>query len=483
MAFQKGETMLKKQYVSMRLLPIIVTIKIMVLSIITLLLITSSNVFAEDVILEGNITDNISYKLYDNKTLVIYGEGEVVAQGSWIDALTKDDRNSVKKVIIEEGITRIGQGAFYKNQNACFKGMESITFPSTLMSIGSNAFGGTTAKGDVALKEIVFSQSGKLAEIEQGAFGGCIALQNVEIPEGVTKLGNYVFDYCTSLETISFPSTIIEYGVSILAGCTSIKTITFNAMNAAPLDYIRDDQSGGDYAGLDGYIYNATPVNADGCLRKTNGNDVVMRHPVGATGYSDDDPTPTDGWKWYTENTWEAFSTIPENVQAVIDAIDMIEVITESNYLEMESPVIAARAEYDALESQELKNQVSNYDKLTAAEASIDSYKLAAAKKAEEIKKKTDVAKKLQVKGLKVKMKSRKFTLTWKKTKGASGYQIQYRKKGTKKFSSLKTTKLKVRTKKLKKNKKYQFRVRTYVKIEGKPVYGKWTRIKTIKCR
>ena len=68
-------------------------------------------------------------------------------------------------------------------------------------------------------------------------------------------------------------------------------------------------------------------------------------------------------------------------------------------------------------------------------------------------------------------------------TKGASGYQVQYRKKGAKKFSSLKTTKLKVRTKKLKKNKKYQFRVRTIVKIEGKPVYGKWTKIKTVKCK
>ena len=91
----------------------------------------------------------------------------------------------------------------------------------------------------------------------------------------------------------------------------------------------------------------------------------------------------------------------------------------------------------------------------------------------------------LKVKGLKVTCKARKFTVSWTKNKKASGYQVQYRKKGAKKFSNLKkaTTKLKVKSKKLKKGKKYQFRVRTYKVINGKKVYGKWTKVKTVKCK
>ena len=36
---------------------------------------------------------------------------------------------------------------------------------------------------------------------------------------------------------------------------------------------------------------------------------------------------------------------------------------------------------------------------------------------------------------------------------------------------------------KLKKGKVYSFKVRTYKKVAGKKVYGKWTKVKSVKCR
>ena len=93
-------------------------------------------------------------------------------------------------------------------------------------------------------------------------------------------------------------------------------------------------------------------------------------------------------------------------------------------------------------------------------------------------------AKKFKVSGLKVKCASRKFTLSWKKTKYAYGYEAQYKLSGAKKWSSLKKgiTAVSVRSKALKKGKKYQFMVRTYNVIKGKAYYGKWTSAKTAKC-
>ena len=170
-----------------------------------------------------------------------------------------------------------------------------------------------------------------------------------------------------------------------------------------------------------------------------------------------------------------------KKVADVISLIDSIGNVTLDDACK--AKIDAARAAYEALtDEQKEKVGLVKLQVLIDAELRIDKLQDEADKQ-ETIRKKKAAAKKLQAKGLKIKVKSRKFTLTWKKTKGASGYQVQYRKKGAKKFSSLKTTKLKVRTKKLKKNKKYQFRVRTYVKVEGKPVYGKWTRIKTVKCK
>ena len=92
-------------------------------------------------------------------------------------------------------------------------------------------------------------------------------------------------------------------------------------------------------------------------------------------------------------------------------------------------------------------------------------------------------AKRYKVAGFKVTCRSRKFTAAWKKTKGATGYQVQYRLKGRKWAQLKKTTKLKALSKRLKKGKKYQFRVRTYTKIAGGTYYGKWTTVKTVKCR
>jgi|GEM_PF-4279282 len=107
--------------------------------------------------------------------------------------------------------------------------------------------------------------------------------------------------------------------------------------------------------------------------------------------------------------------------------------------------------------------------------------------KADKLAAKKAAAKKLKVKGLKAKSKKAKFTVRWKKQKKASGYQLQYKLKSAKKFKNLKASlgknKTKFVTKKLKKGKKYVFRIRTYTKISGKKVFGKWSKTKAVKCK
>jgi|GEM_PF-5636110 len=94
-------------------------------------------------------------------------------------------------------------------------------------------------------------------------------------------------------------------------------------------------------------------------------------------------------------------------------------------------------------------------------------------------------AKAFKVTGLNAKAKAKKFTVTWKKTAGATGYQVQYKLKTAKKWSALKNavTKTKAVSKKLKKGKIYSFRVRTYTKINGKKVFGVWSKTKNAKCK
>lgn len=78
----------------------------------------------------------------------------------------------------------------------------------------------------------------------------------------------------------------------------------------------------------------------------------------------------------------------------------------------------------------------------------------------------------------------RKLTVKWKKVKGATHYQIKYRVKGAKKWKSktVAGSKSSLTIKKLKKGKKYQYKVRSVQKLKGyKTYYGKYSKTKTSK--
>ena len=94
------------------------------------------------------------------------------------------------------------------------------------------------------------------------------------------------------------------------------------------------------------------------------------------------------------------------------------------------------------------------------------------------------VAKKVKISKFRAKSKKRKITLQWAKCKNVTGYEVWYKIKGSKKWRWLSDVKSnKKTTSKLKKGKKYSFRVRSFKSINGWDFYGKWSRVKTVKCK
>ena len=88
----------------------------------------------------------------------------------------------------------------------------------------------------------------------------------------------------------------------------------------------------------------------------------------------------------------------------------------------------------------------------------------------------------------KLKAKKGSVELTWSKTKGVKGYQIQVatdkkfkKNKKTVTIKKQKTTKTTV--KKLKAKKKYYVRIRTYKIVNGKKVYSSWSKVKSVKTK
>lgn len=113
--------------------------------------------------------------------LTFTGNGTI--QGSWSKEKWRSDDilPFITKVTVEEGITGIGAASFWGAGN-----LESVDLPSTLLSIGQEAFETT------GLKEINLPDS--LQTIGVGAFNGTYGLDNVIVPISVTSVGGYGFN-------------------------------------------------------------------------------------------------------------------------------------------------------------------------------------------------------------------------------------------------------------------------------------------------
>ena len=98
-------------------------------------------------------------------------------------------------VIIPEGVIKIEKGAF------ALSGLTSISLPETITEIGNWAFQYCRLLRSVTLPP-------KLKVINSALFDRCDNLASITIPEGVTTIGNEAFGHCGSLLSLSLPSAI-----------------------------------------------------------------------------------------------------------------------------------------------------------------------------------------------------------------------------------------------------------------------------------
>lgn len=137
------------------------------------------------------------------------------------DGVFYDDENLIRvldwqeNVVVPEGIKYIGAGAFdTRKVTDEATTLKSISFPSTLESIGKDAFLGNKALENVTIPENV-------TELGTGAFSGCTGLKTVAIQGSITEL-NQTFNGCSALETATLPDTIEVIGEYTFNGCKKL---------------------------------------------------------------------------------------------------------------------------------------------------------------------------------------------------------------------------------------------------------------------
>ena len=241
--------------------------KILLLCFVCILLIIPFSIAASES--SGNL-GTISWVLDDTGTLTISGKGKLPDFTSNTDSEWKQYKDQIKKIIIEEGITGIGECSFCYCTNC-----DSVKLPSTITSIGGGSFGATKIQSinipagvsNIGLsafgmcdclvsinvdnsnskyssydgvlyskdkKTLLLCPEGKEGVVSlhtateilgEAAFCECKKVRSINSSKNIKELKKGVFLYC-GIESFDLPSGITEIPGQCFEGCSNLKSIT-----------------------------------------------------------------------------------------------------------------------------------------------------------------------------------------------------------------------------------------------------------------
>ena len=123
-------------------------------------------------------------------TLTISGEGKV--EMVYTQTRCKYGKSNVKNIIIEEEITEIEDGAFYR-----YNELKNVSIQNGLTKIGSGAFAYCGKLASICI-------SSSVETIGDIAFYCCSNLTSVTIGNGVKSIGVGAFHECTNLQNVFY---------------------------------------------------------------------------------------------------------------------------------------------------------------------------------------------------------------------------------------------------------------------------------------
>ena len=186
----------------------------------------------------GSCGTNVTYTYNSTtKALTIQGSGRMTNYYSSSDTPWNSYRTNIKTVIIEDGVTSIGNSAF----EGC-TGLTSVTIPNSVTSIEWYAFSGCSGLTSITIPNSVTSIGGNAFErcwgltsvtipnsvtrIEGHTFKGCSGLTSITIPNSVTSIEDFAFKGCFGLTSVTIPNSVTSIGWSAFSGCCGLTSVT-----------------------------------------------------------------------------------------------------------------------------------------------------------------------------------------------------------------------------------------------------------------
>lgn len=158
----------------------------------------------------GSCGDNVTWSYDANScTLTISGSGDMEDYDATYD---RDDEtyynptypwpSSVAKLVVKDGVTRLGSFAFYKCTS-----LVKVSLPESIGAFGSYCFAECS-------QLISLTIPSKVTVIPQGFCSGCKKITAINIPSGVTRINKNAF-LTTGITTLTIPTSVVYIGTEI----------------------------------------------------------------------------------------------------------------------------------------------------------------------------------------------------------------------------------------------------------------------------
>lgn len=167
----------------------------------------------------GTCGENAEWTLDESGLLTISGTGEILSSDADFDHIAAPwytQRMDITAITIEEGITGIGDGAFYDCEN-----LQGVSIPSSVNFIGRDVFAHCASLTSIALPD-------GITDISLDSFSWCTALSTIQLPMKLTTIEARAFEWCKSLETVVIPDSVTNIGANAFHMCENLKSVTIS---------------------------------------------------------------------------------------------------------------------------------------------------------------------------------------------------------------------------------------------------------------
>ena len=184
----------------------------------------------------GNCGDDVAWSL-NSGVLTISGTGPMDNYGEHYYEYIEGERynaydyetnvapwyaysDSIEKIVIQNGVTTIGDGAFFDLYL-----VTDVTIADTVTSIGTWAFRSIDHLSTVTIPDSVTT-------INSGAFSFCREMTSLTIPNSVTTIGEQAFLYCIGLTSVTIPDSVVIIESEAFAECDNLTNISIGSGTA-----------------------------------------------------------------------------------------------------------------------------------------------------------------------------------------------------------------------------------------------------------